>query len=133
VDDDETEDATVLEAINTSLPAWEQRRDPESVRHLEDVISTDLIFRRADKSIVGRAEFLAALTNPSPFVERSTRDLAVVIRGDQALATCVVATRRADGTAGEYRNLRVFLRRDGRWLLAVWFNDDVTSTPLEQL
>jgi len=116
-----------LEQINSSIGTWEQERDAEAIEKLDDLLSPELLFRRADGSIVGKPEFMAALRGPSPFATRAAEDLEVEIKGDRALGTVTVVTTKADGTKGRYRNVRMFVRRDDQWQLEFWFNDDVTS------
>jgi ketosteroid isomerase-like protein len=118
-----------LESINASIADWEQTRDEGTIRKLDEILSPDLLFRRADKSVIGKHEFIAALSGPSPFATRESEHAVVEVRGDRALVTLTVATTKADGTKNRYRNVRMFVRRDGRWLLEFWFNDDVTQIP----
>lgn len=115
-----------LRRINLSIACWEQERDVRAIEQLDDVISPELVFRRADKTIVGKQEFMAGLRKPSPFAARVSEDAAVEVRGDHALVTLTVAATREDGTEGRYRNIRMFIRRNGKWQLEFWFNDDVT-------
>jgi hypothetical protein len=118
-----------LEQINSSIGTWEQERDAEAIEKLGELLSPELLFRRADGSVVGKPEFMKALRGPSPFATRAAEDVAVEIKGDRALVTLTVVTTKADGTKGRYRNVRLFVRRDDQWHLEFWFNDDVTSVP----
>jgi len=119
-----------LVALNLDIPRWEQLRDDDAIARLDEVLSKELMFRRADGSVVDKAAFMGALGMPSPFARRESSDIAVTHIGDRALATVTVTATRADGSVGRYRNIRVFFRRDGRWHLEVWFNDDMTSLPM---
>ena len=116
-----------LEQINSSIGTWEQERGSEAIEKLDELLSSELLFRRADGTVVGKPEFMKALRGPSPFATRAAEDLAVEIKGDRALATLTVVTTKADGTEGRYRNVRLFVRRDDQWQLEFWFNDDVTN------
>ena len=122
-------DESKLSELNTNIAQWEQQRDEEGVRQLDGCLSTALLFRRADRSVVDKAAFMNALKNPSPFTSRESRDVTVNIVGDRALATLTVIGTKKDGSRGVYRNVRLFFRRDGKWTMEFWFNDDVTSVP----
>ena len=47
-----------LERINSSIGTWEQERDAEAIEKLDVLLSPELLFRRADGSIVGKPEFM---------------------------------------------------------------------------
>jgi ketosteroid isomerase-like protein len=115
-----------LERTNSSIADWEQKRDADAIARLDEVLSPDLVFRRANKTVVGKQEFMAGLSEPSPFASRESEDATVEIRGDRALVTLTVATTKEDGTESRYRTIRMFIRRDERWRVEFWFNDDVT-------
>jgi len=68
-----------------------------------------------------------ALSGPSPFSARASRDVVVEVRGDRAVSTLIVETTKEDGALNHYRNIRWFARVEDRWLLESWFNDDVTD------
>lgn len=125
----EDEVRRVLTTLNTDIAAWEQRRDAEAIGRLDECLSPDLVFRKADRTVVRKDTFMKALQGPSPFTSRESRDVAVAPFDDRALVTLTVVGTKADGSVGRYRNVRVFVRREGRWQLEVWFNDDVTSLP----
>ena len=87
-----------LEELNRQLADWEQRRDAEARRRLDECLSAELLFRRADRSVVNKTAFMRGLDGESPFSSRESRDLSVTVAG-----------------------------REARWMLEVWFNDDVTE------
>ena len=60
----------------------------------------------------------------SSFAERN---VVVKLREDRAVSSLVVTTTKEDGRVSHYRNIRWFARRDNRWLLEYWFNDDITD------
>jgi hypothetical protein len=120
-------DEDQLQRLNLSIADWEQKRDKEAIAKLDEILSPDLLFRRANKTVVGKREFMAGLRDPSPFTKRESEQAAVEIQGDRALVTLTVATFKADGTESLYRNVRFFIRRAGHWRLEFWFNDDVTE------
>jgi hypothetical protein len=116
--------------INTtrSVAEWEQQRDAAAKHQLDELIAQDFIFRRADGSVVGKAEFIAGLDGPSPFSSRRSEDIAVTVTGSRALAVLTVVTARADGTLGRFRNVRAFARTASGWSLDVWFNDELPGS-----
>ena len=124
---DRADDASELRSINLEIAAWEQARDVEATGKLDGVLSPQLLFRRADASVVGKQEFMDALSGPSPFSARASRDVVVEVRGDRAVSTLIVETTKEDGALNHYRNIRWFARVEDRWLLESWFNDDVTD------
>jgi Domain of unknown function (DUF4440) len=125
--DAEARDVELLRAMNLKIAEWEQRRDADAVEQLDSTIAESLVFRRADGNVVGKAEFMQALQGPSPFLERSSRDVSVQVRGDRAFVVLTVVATKPDASTGFYRNVRVFFRHDPTWLLEAWFNDDVTN------
>jgi hypothetical protein len=120
-------DESLLQSVNRELADWEQARDTKAVRKLDELLSPDLLFRRADKSIVGKKDFMEALSGPSPFVKRESTNVDVVLRNERALATLIVTTTKKDGSVNHYRNIRWFARNGGRWRLEYWFNDNITE------
>ena len=120
-------DEIFLHRVNRELADWEQARDAKAVRKLDELLSPDLLFRRADKSVVGKKEFMEALSGPSPFTKRESTNVDVVLRDERALATLIVTTTKEDGSVNRYRNIRWFARDGGRWRLEYWFNDNVAD------
>ena len=118
-----------LITLNVNIADWEQRRDAESIRKLDEVMAQSLMFRRADGTVVDKQTFLQALQNPAPFTDRGSEDVVVTVRGERALATLVVVGTKPDGTVGRYRNVRFFLYREGRWQLVFWFNEELIGAP----
>ena len=117
-----------LTELNITLAEWEQRRDEDAIQCLDKCLSHDLVFRRADRTFVGKAAFMNALRGPSPFVRRESRNVTVDLMGDRALVVLTVIGTRDNGSQGVYRNIRVFFHADdGEWRLEVWWNDDITS------
>jgi len=106
-----------LKQINSSIGTWEQERDAEAIEKLEDLLSPELLFRRADGSIVGKPEFMAALRGPSPFATRAAEDPEVEIKGDRALGTVTravstLAARKCPPADSELRVVRRATRDD---------------------
>jgi hypothetical protein len=120
---------TELIQLNHSIAELEQRRDPGAIARLDALIAPELIFRRADGTVVGKAEFMAGLQGPSPFASRTSEAVTAVVVGSRALVTLIVVTTRPDGSSARYRNVRVWDRRADGWSLGVWFNE---SSPNSQ-
>lgn len=120
-------DELLLAELNNDIAQWEQRRDEDAIRELDACLSEELVFRRADRTIVDKATFMNALKGPSPFASRESRNAAVTISRGRAVVILTVIGTRKDGTRGAYRNVRIFERREGGWRMELWFNDDVTS------
>ena len=55
-----------LQRMNKSIALWEQERDEDSIKELDRVLSADLLFRRASKTVVGKADFMAGLSGAEP-------------------------------------------------------------------
>lgn len=116
-----------LQELNRELVTAEQDRNQEffSAR-----LSGTLLFRRANGTVVGKAEFLQDLQKPNAFTERVagsievTEDPAVPHR---ALVTLIVRTRKADGLTQYFRNIRFFTRTPAGWELDAWYNYEITG------
>ena len=117
--------ANLLRSINLDIANWEQQRDAEAIDKLDGILSPQLLFRRADKTVVGKKEFKDAHSRPIPFATRVSSDVAVELRDDRAVCTLIVTTTRKDDPVSHYRNIRWFARRDDRWPMEYWFNDDI--------
>lgn len=117
--------ANLLRSINLDIANWEQQRDAEAIGKLDGILSPQISFRRADKTVVGKKEFMDALLGPSPFATRVSSNVIVKLRDDRAVCTLIVTTAKKDGPVSHYRNIRWFARRDDRWLMEYWFNDDI--------
>jgi len=116
-----------LRELNNEITQWEQMRDDKAIKALDRFLSRDLLFRRANRTVVNKETFMKDLRDRSPFASRESRNATVTILQDRAMVLSTVIATKHDGTRGAYRNIRVFFLRDGAWHLEVWFNDDVTS------
>jgi hypothetical protein len=123
----EPDDESLLRKVNRELTDWEQARDAKAVSKLDELLSANLLFRRSDKSVVGKREFMEGLLGPSPFANRESTEVDVVLRDERALATLIVTATTEDGSVNRYRNIRWFRRDRGRWRLENWFNDNVAE------
>lgn len=119
-------DGQNLVEINHNIAKEENTRDEDARQFFEQLLSDELIFRRADGSVVGKDGFIKNLEEKSAFT-RTAEDIAVTRCGNRALVTLIVRTEQADGTPGRYRNVRVFFLVGNKWQLEVWYNYDLTS------
>jgi hypothetical protein len=114
-----------LEELNLSIPQWEQIRDDRAKECLDRVLSDRLAFRRADGTLVGKAEFMAALDDPGPFVSRESSQLAVDVVGDRAISISMVSGTTTAGQLKYFLNVRFLTIAEGRWRVDSWFNTEV--------
>ena len=99
------------------------------VQALERYLHKDLIFSRADGSIVDRMTFLGTVK------ERDHLDLEVLedeeedeADADSAVVTLIVRTHGAS-----FRNVRVFVRDGQTWRCRLWVNTKLDTPPLLKL
>ena len=122
---------SALTALNTAFSRAEFASDVEFFRcYLAD----GLRFRRASGNVVDKSTFLKDLGAPGNTNERlETQQIEVLPYGlDLAICSMVVDFKGSRGGAsveGRFRNSRVFVRGDGVWQCALWFNSkEPTST-----
>lgn len=120
-------DKRKLEELNRKIAKAEQTRDKDAKEFFKELLSDELIFRRADTTVVGKDAFINDLNEPNPFTSRTAEEITVTRCGDRALVTLILHTEKSDGTQGRYRNIRVFFFAGDKWRLEVWYNYDLTS------
>ena len=105
------DDKDALAALNRRFAEMEQQGGREALGFFSAHLSHNLLFRRADKTVVGKfgkEAFLGSLSS-NPFQSRVPEDISVTQQGDRALATLIiVGTRKDDGSVHRYRNVRFF-------------------------
>ncbi|MGC5224194.1 nuclear transport factor 2 family protein [Micromonospora sp. DT81.3] len=116
-------DDEALRSLNKSVADWEQERDENAIQLLDNALSPDLLFRRANGEIVDKAGFIAALHGPSPFVSRASAVTALDVVGNRAVAVVTVTTTDAEGATATFRNVRVLTESPDGWRIGFWFND----------
>ncbi len=110
--------------LNKAFATAEFAADVEFLRcHLAD----GLRFRRASGKVVDKVTFLKDLGDPANTNERLDPGQVEVLAYGADFALCSVLidfTGTRGGTAGEgvFRNTRVFIRSEGLWKCALWFN-----------
>lgn len=90
-------------------------------------LANGLRFRRASGKVVDKVAFLKDLAAPENKNERLTaHDVEVLPYGvDLAVCSMVIdfkGTRGGQPAEGVFRNTRVFVRSEGLWKCALWFN-----------
>jgi hypothetical protein len=117
-----------LTELNQQMVEMEQKAEdsPEAAReYFRPRLSDQLMFRRANGTVVGKADFLDGLKN-NPFQERSPEDVFVCVQDDRALVTLiVVGKRKDDGAVHRYRNIRAFSRSGEQWTMEFWYNYEI--------
>ncbi len=121
--DKETDEICRLIGLNVLIGEAELNRDE---KFLGDVLADDLVFRRANGTIVTKMEYLEELIKPENTYEYLySENIKARINDDTALVSLNVRTK---GKRGEkefeekFRNLRVFVRGDKNWLCMIWHN-----------
>jgi hypothetical protein len=118
-----------LVALNTRIGEMEQR-GAAAAPFFTDLLSDDLVFRRASGKVVGKSGpegFIDGLKN-NPFKSRIAEDMTVDPIANRALVTLlVIGTRTDDGSVHRYRNIRLFSRQGSRWILECWYNYEITG------
>jgi len=107
-----------LQRVNESISTAEDAGDAEA---LDGLLAPKLAFRRANREVVDREEYLAAIKRSGP---RQTTLRAIVMLGrDRALVTCDVSMA-VDGVQKTFENARLFIRAAGdEWKLLGWANE----------
>jgi len=106
----------------------EQAGGDEARKCFEKLLSDQLIFRRANGKVVGKAEFLEGFKKAGPFASRSCGIISVTPLNDRALVTLiVVATRVDDGSVHHSRNIRLFSRSGKDWIMELWYNYEIAG------
>ena len=113
-----------LTELNTAFAQAEFLASVEFFRHH---LADGLRFRRASGTVVDKITFLKDLATPGNTNERlEARQIEVLAFGvDLAVCSMVVDFKglRAGARAeGQFRNTRVFVRSEGAWKCALWFN-----------
>jgi hypothetical protein len=116
-----------LAELNQQMLQMEQQGGEAAQDYFRPGLSNQLVFRRANGTIVGKAAFLDGLKN-NPFQQRHSEDVSVSVQEDRALVTLiVVGQRKDDGSVHRYRNIRLFSRSGEQWILEFWYNYEITG------
>lgn len=115
-----------LEDINRKIGTAEKTKKPELV---SDILSDDLIFRRANGLITLKGQFLADLVKLGDSTERlDAEGIEISVYETTAVVSLVVhmkGIRDNKPAEGSFRNIRVFERTPEGWKLQMWFNKKI--------
>jgi hypothetical protein len=120
-----------LTELNTAFASAEFAADVEFFRcYLAD----GLRFRRASGKVVDKIAFLKDVGTPENANERIVaREIEVLPYGaDLAICSMIVdfkGIRGGKAAEGLYRNTRLFVRSEGSWKCALWFNSPEPAAP----
>ena len=114
-------DEDQLNALNIDIGPAETTGDRA---FLDGIVAPAFAMRRANGSVVDRAQFLDAV---GPSGKRETEIHAVTIHGNRAVVECSVTMTTTEGEK-RFHNLRVFTRGavGDPWLLLAWANEPST-------
>lgn len=115
-------DKQQLTELNLKIAEMEQQRDKAAQKFFHDILSDQLVFRRANGKVVDKTAFSAGLREPDPFVSRQAEDIDISSLDGRALVVLVVRTTKQDGTKSRYRNIRLFSKQGTEWRLELWYN-----------
>ena len=107
--------------INLQIAQSEQNQD---VVFFQNLLSDNLIFSRANGSIVNKAQFLDNLiSKTSPFKSRESEVISVNFDDTKSKAVCVIIVKTiGDSEIKSYQNIRFFNFENNQWQLYAWFN-----------
>jgi lipoprotein NlpI len=113
--------------LNTEIGNKEQQGSAATV-YFANLLSDELIFRRASGKVDNKDKFIEKLKEPSPFISRHAEDVVVELIDDTcALVRLIVTTKKADGSKQRFRNIRMFSRSGENFILEFWYNYELTG------
>jgi lipoprotein NlpI len=96
--------------------------------YFTNLLSEELIFRRASGKVDNKDKFIEKLQEPSPFTSRHAEDVVIELIDDRhALVNLIVTTKKADGSKQRFRNIRLFSHSGENFILEFWYNYELTS------
>jgi hypothetical protein len=107
-------DVEMLKQMNIEIGEAETRGDH---KWLAGVLAPELAFSRASGAVDDAGRYLQKVAGSN---KRATEVESVEVLGNRAIVKCIVAQ---DGK--KYHNLRLWIRREGKWLLLGWANEPV--------
>jgi glyoxylase I family protein len=110
-----------LRDLNVAIGMAEKEHDLEFLR---EVLHDDLVFRRADGTVVGKDEYLDSLHDRT-FDVLDVEISDVDARDESAVVTAIVTARGTSAGVrfgGTFRNVRTFVRDEERWRCRLWVN-----------
>jgi hypothetical protein len=105
------------------MVAAEQSASEADIKYLSTVVTDDLLFGRADGSVVDKTTFLRDVPKSARrLTERRAFNIEPHVLGASALVTLTVVGVDESGQVQAFRNIRFFVERNNRWLLQHWYN-----------
>lgn len=106
-----------LEALNIGIGDAENRGD---ATWLAAILMPRMTFQRADpaRTIDDREAFLSKVRAGGTRITDVLKPIQIF--GDRAIVRCIVTIE-----GKRFDNLRLFVKRDGRWLLLAWANQAI--------
>jgi hypothetical protein len=121
--DDETDEICRPIGLNVLIGEAELNRDENFLR---EVLADELVFRRGNASVVTKDEYLADLIKPENIYEYLVAEnIKAQVKDDTALVSLNVRAKGKPGEKefeGNFRNLRVFVRKEKNWQCVIWHN-----------
>jgi hypothetical protein len=128
--DDEEGTKRSLTELNQEMVQMEQQAEAgleAAQRYFRARLSDQLVFRRADGTIIRKTGFLDGLKN-NPFQKRDPENVSVSLQGERALVTLIVVGKRKDDKSEHrYCNIRLFSRFGNEWVMEFWYNYEITG------
>lgn len=113
--------------LNKEIVNMEQQGSA-ATNYFTDLLSDELIFRRASGKVDNKDKFIEKLKEPSPFISRHAEDIVVELIDDtRALVRLIVATTKVDGSKQRFRNIRMFSHSGENFILEFWYNYELTG------
>lgn len=117
-----------LRDLNIKIGEAEKNGD---VEFLESILAENLIFERANKNVVNKEEYLAALSSGARTYESLVTDqIKVGLDDDNAVVTLRVTTKgklNGEEFSGQFTNVRRFVRLNGQWQCVEWRNTRIAQ------
>ncbi len=123
--------AQELIALAQEITDAEQNSRDVDLSFLQDHIGEDLVFHRADGTVVGKKEFLERWKGGSPFTARFVSDVAAKLKGGESsrgVVTLLIHAIDKQGTHHVSRNLRFCEKRGAKWQIYAWHNTEIRSS-----
>jgi Domain of unknown function (DUF4440) len=117
-----------LTELNKEIGEMEQE-GADAEDYFKDLLSDNLVFRRASGKVASKNDFLETLKEGSPFSSRQTEDIVVnPMVGDRILVTLIVTTTRKDNEFKQrFCNVRLFSHSGESFILEFWYNYEATD------
>lgn len=116
-----TNDEVILRKLNIEITTAEDKGDSQ---RLENILASQISFRRANGTVVGKEQFLKDVKPRTP-----TKTIVESVKfygTDRAIVTCIVIMK-IDKQDTKFHNLRIFIREGSDWKLLSWANERLAN------